>query len=216
MKINYTGRRFDRLLVEKMLQPKRLPSGTVGLCRCWCRCGTRITVRTSSLVNGNTRSCGCIRKEQPNRVTHGHTRDRLTTPEYRSWRSMIIRCEDSENSSWPWYGARGIKVCSGWRDSFRKFLADLGPRPGGYSLERKDTDGDYEPSNCHWIPASNQGYNTRTSRRVSAFGRTFCLAEWAEIFGLSARVITDRINKLGWEPHRALTIPVRPLQRSRA
>lgn len=85
------------------------------------------------------------------------------TPTYRSWHSMIARCSYPSMQDWRLYGGRGITVCERWRD-FRKFLADMGERPDGCSLDRIDSDGNYEPGNCRWATASEQQRNKRSFR----------------------------------------------------
>lgn len=84
------------------------------------------------------------------------------TPEYAVWKVLKQRCLNPRNAKYPLYGARGITVCDRWRDSFAAFIADMGPRPGkGYSVERKENDGNYEPGNCEWATAKEQAANRR-------------------------------------------------------
>lgn len=91
--------------------------------------------------------------------------EELNRSTYWAWRNMIRRCTDPTNSHWYRYGGRGIKVCKRWR-KFENFLADMGPRPAGkrgkrplYTLDRKDNDGDYKPSNCRWATTEEQNAN---------------------------------------------------------
>jgi len=92
---------------------------------------------------------------------HGHWRTRT----YTAWQQMKVRCEWPDHPAWEHYGGRGIKVCDRWRESFADFLADMGKNPGrGYSLDRIDVNGNYEPSNCRWATATTQARNKRTSK----------------------------------------------------
>lgn len=84
------------------------------------------------------------------REYHGCSKPR--SPEYSSWRSMIDRCTNPVNRSYKLYGAKGIKVCKAWSESFMQFWWDMGNRPEGYDLSRLDHDKDYEPGNCEWQP----------------------------------------------------------------
>src|SRR5271157_2808802 len=94
-------------------------------------------------------------------TTHRHSVGRKTSPTYRSWTMMRVRCSDPKCDFWSDYGGRGIKVCARW-DKFENFLADMGERPEGTSIDRwPDQDGNYEPGNCRWATAKEQMRNTR-------------------------------------------------------
>jgi len=128
---------------------------------CRCDCGTTRSVRGSTLVAGESRSCGCLQREIAaalTKETHGQSRTAL----YGTWNMMIQRCTNPHVERYPLYGGRGIKVCERWRNDFAAFAADMGPKPSPqHSIDRTNNDGDYEPGNCRWATRSEQQRNTR-------------------------------------------------------
>jgi hypothetical protein len=129
------------------------------------------------------------------------------TPEWKSWVSMRQRCHYPASIGYKNYGARGIRVCDRWMNSFENFYADMGDRPGGTSLERIDNDGDYCPENCTWATAPEQGANQRTNRFLEYDGKRLTVMQWSRLTGLSKHVISRRIKK-GWPVEKALATPL--------
>lgn len=169
--INMIGLRFGRLMVVE-----RLPNyGSQALWRCLCDCGKEVQILGGQLRYRKYTSCGCARLE---RVTkHGHTRStggnrKIKSPEYLSWIGMKQRCTNPRAQSYRIYGGRGITVCDRWLYSFERFLADMGPRPEGTSLDRINKDGDYEPANCRWATAKEQAAN-RDNHTAQLLGMRF-------------------------------------------
>lgn len=136
-----------------------------------------------------------------------HTRD---IPEYMVWATMIKRCENPNSPLYANYGAKGIKVCAEWRNSFDKFYSDMGPRPSDmHSIDRIDNESGYEPSNCRWATKSEQQFNRRM-QLIEYNGTTASIAQWSKITGLSPAVIRHRINTAKWSIDRALNTPANP------
>lgn len=94
-------------------------------------------------------------------VLHGMSR----SSEYNIWRGLQQRCCNPKNPGFKYYGARGISVCQRWHDSFAAFLADMGPRPAGRSIDRINNDGNYEPENCRWATSAEQNANKRQAAK---------------------------------------------------
>lgn len=129
--------------------------------------------------------------------------------EKRVRHGMLTRCRNPNHHSYERYGTKGIKVCQRWQESFANFLADMGPAPSPkHSIDRIDGRGDYEPDNCRWATATVQSRNTTHARAITFDGQTHCITEWAEVLGISKKVLTDRLNKQGWSVEKALTTPI--------
>lgn len=172
--------------------------------RVLCVCGRETLVNVYDLIKHRTKSCGCRKSALVSRakVKHGHGNG---TPEYRSWRAAIERCESPSNKRYGRYGARGIKVCDRWRNSFELFLEDMGERPSSaHQLDRIDNDGHYEPGNCRWVTAKTNMRNMSRNRKVCAFGQEKTLQEWSETNMIKRETIAARLDR-GWSPDEAVS-----------
>lgn len=198
--LDLAGHRFGRLAVLRRAAISGRPAW-----ECVCDCGTVATVRGSELRAGNTRSCGCLRREVAGDKARRHG---LTdSPAHRSWTSMIQRTRKTSGPSWDVYGARGIAVCERWR-SFEDFHADMGDPPDGYSLDRIDNDRGYGPGNRRWADALTQGQNRRGVSALTLGNKTQNVTAWSRDTGLSRNTIRVRLAN-GWPVERALTEPAR-------
>ncbi len=177
---------------------------------CKCDCGNYTEVSIYHLKNGECKSCGCLRDEVATNRCYSMSRHNMArTRIYRVWGGMIARCKNSNNKDYKNYGGRGISICDEWLD-FMNFEAWA--MENGYAdeltIDRIDVNGNYEPSNCRWIPISEQQKNRRSSVLVEYNGETHCLKEWAKITGIPYHTLHRRKQK-GWSVSKMFETPLR-------
>lgn len=203
--IDMAGQKFGRLTVIKY-------DHSVGrqhywLCR--CECGKETVVRRCHLLDGNTKSCGCYNNEVRKKT---HTKDGVWARNkrlYKSWNTMLYRCENKKSPHYKYYGGRGISVCKEWHDSavFEKWALS-----NGYSddltIDRIDVNGNYCPENCRWISQKEQCKNKRNNRFITIDGVTKCLKDWIDFFKISKNCFRHRISK-GFDEVTALKMPLK-------
>ena len=195
-----TGQSFGRLTVLRFAGYRKYH----GYWTCQCICGTMKDIGQSSLLCGDSQSCGCLRKAlvSTRRTSHG----RSHTPEHNIWCKMLRRCENPDDAAYDRYGGRGITVCEAWH-VFAVFFRDMGAKPGKqYSIERLDNNGPYSKENCIWALPEVQNRNKRNNRILTCNGITQCLQDWALATGLGHKTITKRLD-LGWSVEAALLTP---------
>lgn len=134
---------------------------------------------------------------------HGHNTRIIRSTTYNSWAKMIQRCTNSNSDHYHLYGGRGITVCERWL-VFENFLKDMGERPEGTSLDRKNTEGIYKPDNCKWSTKREQQQNLRFNHNLTFNEETKCIQEWARCTHLPPSTITYRL-KIGWSIEKTLT-----------
>ena len=175
-----------------------------------CECGKKHIVQITRVRSGRTKSCGCLAREMTvqRSCTHGQAATSHQSNTYRSWSSMKCRCLNQKSEQWQWYGGRGIRICERWVNSFEAFFEDMGERPSHATLDRIDSDGNYEPGNCRWATDHQQSRNHRRNRILTAFGKAMCVTDWAIETGIWKTTIKERLNR-GWTVEQALTMPVR-------
>jgi hypothetical protein len=184
-----SGNIYGKLLVVNYLGKKKW------LCKCLC--GKTTIVRKSTLVNGNTKSCGC------GRIRHGEAREKT----YLAWQAMKARCLNKNSKGYYLYGGRGITVCDRWLDKnngYLNFKFDLGEKPTGKSLDRIDVNGNYEPSNCRWATSSEQQNNRRDNQILTLNDESHTVVWWSNQTGLDKKLIRNRTRR-GWSDKKTLT-----------
>lgn len=201
--IDIANKRFGRLVAIEYIGVINRISHWI----CQCDCGATVTVSAASLIGENTHSCGCLRKEIAGNVNRTHSKSK--TPEYKAWCKIIERC-DKNYSERQYYADRGIELCQEWRDSFERFLSDMGPRPSAHhSVDRIDNNRGYFPGNCRWATAKTQANNRRSNHLFTHNDESHTLIEWSEIIGINPKTLSTRIHNYHWTIERALTTPVR-------
>jgi hypothetical protein len=196
------GQKFNRLTVLSLV--KRADHKTYLVCR--CDCGVERTFISCAVTKGRILSCGCLGREHISQAhtKHGHASKGVRSREYLSWSGMIARCYNPNVKGWLNWGGRGITVCGHWKDSFSQFLADMGPKPEGLTLDRRDNNLGYlcprclpPDGNCHWVPWSEQLKNRRrmkigNERKIQAGQRV-----WESRTPEQKQACIDRLHK-GW------------------
>lgn len=188
-----TGNRFARLVLVSRSETKDRDGTFLWLCR--CDCGALITTRIRSLQEGKTQSCGCLHKEKTSErtkarnTTHGHSVRGKRTATYRTWRSIFDRLKNDPDYE-------GVVVCERWND-FNNFLDDMGERPDGKTIDRKDNSKGYSPENCRWSDDLEQANNRTNNVYLTYDGRTQSLAQWLRELGLPYEANRRKFHRLG-------------------
>lgn len=199
--IDITGLKFGRLTALGRVGTRNGQS----LWLCSCECGSETRVVSHSLRRGATGSCGCLHAEMTSAAKRTHGKSATRT--FKIWDAMLQRCGNPNSMYFSRYGGRGIVVCERWK-SFANFLADMGERPSGCSIERLNNDGPYEPSNCKWSTAAEQSRNKSNNVFLEWRGERRCLSDWVGHNGLTRSAIKARLAR-GWTVERTLETPMR-------
>ena len=184
--------------------------------KCKCDCGNYVNVKTSRILNLHTKSCGCYRKENSSKLgkalkgneklktlntVHGCEPRKL----HNSWQAMKNRCNNPHNNRYHCYGGRGIQVCEEWSEftPFRDWALANGWKEG-LTIDRIDSEKDYEPSNCRWSTQKEQQNNRRDTIMYTYNEITKSLHYWCEEYNLPYHRVVQRIKKLGWSFEKAM------------
>jgi hypothetical protein len=192
--IDLTGQKFNRLT------PIKYMNGSKWLCKCIC--GKEIVVISSNLINGNTKSCGCLK------FKHGHSRRKKFSKTYITWVGIINRCTNPNHARYKDYGGRGIKICDRWM-KFENFLADVGEIPKNKEIDRINNNGGYSPDNFRLVDRQINARNRRNNIYITFNNETHLLLEWAKITDINYNTLYLRIYAYNWSIEKSFTTPSR-------
>ena len=202
MEDDLTGRRFGKWLVLR-----RDDNNTKqGYWVCQCDCGRILPVYGGSLVKGKSLSCGCYGSELK-RVSHT-THGQCGTPLYNVYHGMLQRCYYKRHIDNKWYIQKGVTVCDEWLSEFEAFYewAIQNGYKRGLSIDRIDNDKGYSPENCRWVTPKEQAQNRSTNLNYTLDGKTQCLKQWAEEFGIKYSTLYYRVRVRNIPLTRALQL----------
>jgi hypothetical protein len=208
--IDITGVKFGRLTALRRVGTTKQRSP---IWECRCDCGKIATVSTNHLRNHRIVSCGCYSSEitSERNYKHGETKTKL----HNIWIHMRRRCNDKTHDKYQYYGGKGVSVCKEWQDDFLAFKswAIENGYQDGLSIDRIDSNANYEPNNCRWADIETQMNNKSDNRLVTIGGDTKTVAQWAKCLGLTYSCFIGRVRKYereGMTNESYLTRPVCP------
>lgn len=179
---------------------------------CKCACGDYKSVSGSSLRKKTSKSCGCLKGEIASKIgkqtkTHGLSGHRV----YNLYQSMVNRCHSPNHISYKNYGAKGVRVCDRWLNSFESFIEDMGvPNPND-SIDRINNNLGYHPDNCRWVGKEKQNRNKSNNIKLTFSGRTMNMADWAREINIGISTLYARY-KAGWSDDRIISTPLRGIR----
>lgn len=191
-KEDLVGRKYGKLtILEKLDARYECANKKSTFWKCQCDCGKIAELPGRLMLSGNTKSCGCYHREF--KITHGKSRGKSRA--YTSWADMKARCLNPNSEVYNYYGGRGILICDEWL-KFENFISDMGEPPTPtHTLDRKNTNGNYEPSNCRWATKEEQSNNTRRSLFVEYNNQRKTVAQWARIIKMPAHKLRAKYWK---------------------
>lgn len=194
-----TGQKFGKLTVVSYIGKIHETKHSETYWMCLCECGNKKAIRRDKLIQGITKSCGCIKTGR--KVLHGESKTRL----YRIYDHMRRRCENTKSHAYKNYGGRGIKVCKEWRESFLEF--SKWAKAAGYTdtltIDRINVNGNYEPSNCRWVGCKEQANNKRDTIYLVYKGQKVSITNLAEELNVPRHIIYKKVRK-GWDSQKII------------
>lgn len=207
---NLSGKVFGNWTVLNHFEKRGLYDRIHWLCK--CSCGTEKLVSRQTLLEGTTKSCGCIRIEAQRirQTTHGATTHATVSKEYRAWIGMKTRCYNTKTKRYKHYGGKGVLVCDRWLNSFENFIEDMGYAPSKkHSLDRKENDKGYSKENCRWGTILEQANNTTRCHSIEFNGKMQNLKQWCDELSLDYYRTLHRL-RLGWSVNASFTCDKNP------
>lgn len=208
--VDISGQRFGRLVALQRVGRTLAPNGTrQSMWKCRCDCGNETVVKYIALTSGNTRSCGCMEEENRHvnmQKTATQRRKSVSNsfagkledhPLYKTWKSMLMRCNNPNVRDYKHYGGRGIKICDRWSSElgFENFVNDMGGRPSGTTLDRIDVNGDYCPENCRWATDEQQANNKTDNVYIIVGDRQITAKQFCKMLGLNYWTVIKQIER---------------------
>lgn len=198
-----SGQRYGRLTVIRRTENSKHPKW-----ECVCDCGNIKSIYQSNLISGDAKSCGCYSLEEKikNNTTHGLSKTRL----FRIYQGMKNRCYNQNIKGYKDYGAKGIIICKDWLDDFVSFYnwSLKNSYADNLTIDRINTNGNYEPNNCRWATMKEQENNRTNNHLITFQNKTQTLSQWADEIKMDMNRLYSRIVKLGWSVEKAITTPV--------
>lgn len=207
------GKKYGKLTVVSIEKKNKAT-----MLNCKCDCGNHVVREVYMIGSGVVKSCGCSKGDAIKKYNNSGKRSkgcykdgRSLHPLYGTWFQMISRCENQNQKHYDRYGGRGISVCEEWHD-FWKFVEwsdSVGGRPNGFTLDRINNDGNYEPSNCRWADWYTQTTNKSSNVLIEYNGSIKTLSEWSKLQNIHLGTLKERLKR-GWSIERAFTEPANP------
>lgn len=198
------GDKFGKLTVIEKVEDYIVPCNGEhrSQWKCYCDCGNISIVKDFNLKSGSIKSCGCLQKELliKRSIKHNLSYSRI----YEEYRSIIKRCYNPNNKYYHSYGGRGITICNEWLDKDNGFMNFYNwSMSHGYrndlTIDRINVNGNYEPSNCRWIPKEYQAHNRRNNIKINFNGEKYDISQLANILGISYPLLRYRLKKNNWD-----------------
>ena len=207
-----TGQQFGRLTVLHRAMDCYSKSGIKKIMwLCKCDCGNTKEVSSNSLTNGTTSSCGCLKKELLAKRNKETAKWKGDTAQHKRlaniWHTMIKRCDRPNRNDQHLYYDKGIKVCPEWYDwfTFKEWALSHG-YTDELTIDRIDSNGNYEPNNCRWVTQKVQANNTSKNKLITYKDKTQTLSQWCDELNLDYFRTKARLNNCNYTPEEAFEL----------